>query len=122
MRNDAKLARRGLVLGGIGMPFVLRGARAQAPWPAGPVRFVVPFAAGGTSDFLSRLVAQRLGDRHGTSFVVENRTGAAGGIAAGAVSRERPDGSVLIMADNSIASAPRCGASRRWTRPSTSCR
>lgn len=102
---NADVTRRRLALGALAAPLVARRAAAQPAWPAGQVRIVVPFAAGGTSDFLARLVAQRLGERGG-SVVVENRTGAAGGIAAAAVSRERPDGTVLIMADNSIASGP----------------
>lgn len=105
-KQNPHLLRRALLLGGLTLPFLARRAAGQATWPNGPVRFVVPFAPGGTSDFLSRLIAQRLAEKHGGSFLVENRTGAAGGIAAAAVSRERPDGGVLIMADNSFASGP----------------
>jgi len=109
MHHENSATRRAILLAALAAPALLRPAAAQPLWPSGQVRIIVPFAAGGTSDFLARLIAQRLGEKHGTSFVVENRTGAAGGIAAAAVSRERADGSVLVLADNSIASGPALG-------------
>jgi tripartite-type tricarboxylate transporter receptor subunit TctC len=74
-------------------------AKAQAPWaPTRPVRFVVPFAAGGSTDVATRLVAEALGPRLGQTIVVENRAGASGTIAAEHVARSAPDGYSLIMA------------------------
>ncbi|PWS36620.1 tripartite tricarboxylate transporter substrate binding protein [Falsiroseomonas bella] len=76
------------------------GSRAQATWPDRPIRLIVPFGAGGAIDTLSRTVAQRFPEvTNGQTLVVENRAGAGGTIAGLAVSRERPDGSVLMMAD-----------------------
>jgi tripartite-type tricarboxylate transporter receptor subunit TctC len=76
------------------------GARAQVAWPDRPVRLVVPFGPGGAIDTLSRTVAAKFGEvTGGQTLVVENRPGAGGTIAGLAVSRERPDGSVLMMAD-----------------------
>lgn len=76
------------------------GSRAQATWPDRPIRLVVPFGAGGAIDTLSRTVAQRFPEvTGGQTLVVENRAGAGGTIAGQAVARERPDGSVLMMAD-----------------------
>jgi tripartite-type tricarboxylate transporter receptor subunit TctC len=75
-------------------------SRAQATWPDRPIRLIVPFGAGGAIDTLSRTVAQRFPEvTGGQTLVVENRAGAGGTIAGLAVSRERPDGSVLMMAD-----------------------
>ena len=66
-------------------------------WPAKTVRIVVPFAPGGTSDTLGRLVAARLGDRFGQSFVIENRAGAGGVIGSELVARSTPDGYTLVV-------------------------
>lgn len=69
-------------------------ASAQA-WPNKPVRIVIGFGAGGSTDIIVRLVAEDLGKRLGQSFIVENRTGANGLIAANAVKTAAPDGYTL---------------------------
>ncbi len=66
-------------------------------WPLRPVRFVVGFAPGGANDIVTRLLAENLSQRLGQQFVVENKPGAAGRIAATHVAREKPDGYTFFM-------------------------
>lgn len=77
--------------------FVLAGAAlAQAPWPARPVRVIVPFPAGGQLDVVVRLVAERIAPGLGQPIVVETKTGADGNIAAEFVARSPADGYTLL--------------------------
>jgi tripartite-type tricarboxylate transporter receptor subunit TctC len=72
-------------------------AADAADWPSRPVRVIVPFAAGGAADAQGRLYAEALGAAFGQQFVVENRVGGGGLIAAEAVARAAPDGYTLIV-------------------------
>jgi tripartite-type tricarboxylate transporter receptor subunit TctC len=67
-------------------------AIAAADWPAKPVRILVPFPPGGSTDVLARLIGQRLSDKLGRPFVVENRPGAGGNIGTDAIAKAAPDG------------------------------
>ena len=87
---------------------VVPPAAAQAPvWPTRPVRIVSGFSVGTTTDLLARLVAQRLGERLQVPFVVENREGAGGTIAAVLVARAPADGYTLMLASVALTLAPR---------------
>jgi len=72
-------------------------AFAQEPYPSRPVKFVVPFAAGGPLDVMARLVAQKLTEHWGKPIVVENQVGGSGSIGANAVARAAPDGYTLLV-------------------------
>ena len=79
---------------------------AQA-WPTKPVRFIVPYPAGGTSDILARTIGQKLGDALGQTIVVENKPGANGNVGADYVAKAAPDGYTFLLADiGAIAISP----------------
>lgn len=88
---------------------VLAGGRAwaqEAAWPVRQVRIIIPFAAGGPQDIPARIIADRLSQRLGASFVVENRPGAGGGLGAQQVARAAPDGATLLFISASISILP----------------
>jgi len=94
-----KLPRRRflrLAMAAVAMPAVARVANAQA-YPSRPVRIVVGFAAGGSSDIGARLIGQWLQERLGQAFVIENRPGAATNLATETVVHAPPDGYTLLM-------------------------
>jgi tripartite-type tricarboxylate transporter receptor subunit TctC len=72
-------------------------ALGQGDWPTKPVRIVVPFAAGGTTDITARIVAEQLTKSLGQTFVVENKGGAGGNLGAADVAKSAPDGSTFLM-------------------------
>jgi len=86
------------VLGGIAVGFALAGAHAEDAYPARSVRMIIPFAAGGPTDIVGRVMGTKMGELLGQTFVVENRTGAGGNIGADAVSKAAGDGYTLLMA------------------------
>ncbi len=82
-------------------------ANVQAAWPERPVTLIVPFAAGGITDLLARITAERLSGAFGKTFVVENIVGAAGTLATGKAARARPDGyTLLFVTTTQITVAP----------------
>jgi tripartite-type tricarboxylate transporter receptor subunit TctC len=97
--DEMKLPRRRflhLAAGTVALPAVLRIAWAQS-YPLRPVRVIVGFAAGGTTDVLARMIGQWLSERLGQPFLVENRPGAGTNIATEAVVKSAPDGYTLLM-------------------------
>jgi tripartite-type tricarboxylate transporter receptor subunit TctC len=97
--NAMELARRNflhLLAGAVALPGAARRACAQA-YPSHPVRLLVGFAAGSTSDTLARLIGQWLAQRLGQQFIVENRPGAASNLATEAAAKAPADGYTLLM-------------------------
>ncbi len=102
-----------ILLAGLTLAAAHLTSLAQA-WPDKPVRLVVPYAPGGTTDFAARLVAERLTQQTGTSFFVENRTGASGTIATAQVAKGAPDGSTFLVNDTTYAMLPSLFAKLPW--------
>ena len=78
--------------------FGLHHVALAQDWPVRPIKLIVPFAAGGNTDSIARLVSERLTSSLGQPVVVENKLGAGGGIAAEFVAKASPDGYTLLMA------------------------
>lgn len=79
---------------------------APATYPTKPVRVIVPFAPGGTNDILARIVAEKLGERLGQTFVVDNRAGANAVLGSEIVARSNPDGYTLLVTSAGLAVNP----------------
>jgi len=105
--NSYKASRRAFVAGSLAAAafaaFRPRAARAQAKYPERPVRIIVPFGPGGVADVTTRLVGEKLGDKLGQRFVVENMPGAGGIIAARAALGAPPDGYTITLLTNGTA-------------------
>jgi tripartite-type tricarboxylate transporter receptor subunit TctC len=86
-----------LAAGAAAFPVAMRFAKAQA-YPTRPVHIIVGFSAGGPTDILARLIGQRLSERLGQPFVIEDRPGAATNIATESVAHASPDGYTLLAA------------------------
>ncbi|HKA81597.1 MAG TPA: tripartite tricarboxylate transporter substrate binding protein [Xanthobacteraceae bacterium] len=99
------LSRRSVLLGAMAAPFgTSRRAHAQAAWPAGTIRLVIPYPPAGSTDVIARLVQPDLQQRLGATVIVENRPGASGSVGTAAVAKSPPDGnSWLIVFDNHAA-------------------
>jgi tripartite-type tricarboxylate transporter receptor subunit TctC len=101
-RKTLKTLAQGAILAAAGpLP-----AFAQAPWPTRPVRMIIPFAIGGATGLVGRLVADALAQKWGQPVVVEARTGAGGNIGGELVAKAAPDGYTLLMASGSITINP----------------
>jgi tripartite-type tricarboxylate transporter receptor subunit TctC len=95
---SASPSRRGLcVLAVALLTGTFAGSANAQQWPTRVVRFVVPFSAGGTTDILGRLMAQKLSEEYGQQFIVENKGGAGGNIGADAVAKAVPDGYTFVI-------------------------
>jgi len=96
-----RLFKRLLITLAVTLPLA-PSALAQSAWPNRPVRIIVPFVAGGTTDVVARVVGQKLGELWNQSVVIENRAGAGGNVGADVVAKSQPDGYNILMASGSI--------------------
>ncbi len=96
--------KAGAVLWCMGLSLAAVAQSAVQNYPAKAVRLVVPFPAGGATDIFARTLSQKLGEKLGTSIVVENRPGAGGTIGADLVAKAAPDGYTLLLATSSTHS------------------
>ena len=87
------------------LALVSYGIHAQDAWPSKPIGLVIPFAAGGGTDAVGRVIAQNLSERLKQQGVVENRVGASAQISAEFVAKAKPDGYTLLMSTNTSHSA-----------------
>jgi tripartite-type tricarboxylate transporter receptor subunit TctC len=85
----------------LGTVLLTAPAHAQTAWPTKPIKILVGYAAGGSTDVTARIVAQALSERLGQPVIIENRPGAAGNIAAEAAAKADPDGYTLTMSTSS---------------------
>src|SRR5262245_64223077 len=79
----------------------LPGITPAQPYPAKPLRLIVPFPAGGGSDIVGRIVAAKLADQLKQQVIVDNRAGAGGSIGTEAAARAAPDGYTMVLASTS---------------------
>jgi tripartite-type tricarboxylate transporter receptor subunit TctC len=94
-----------LLAGAAALSAAPSGARAQA-WPTRPVRIIVPFQPGGSTDIFARLAAQKLTEHFGKQFYVENVAGATGNVGTAQAARAAPDGHTLLIAFSSYVVNP----------------
>lgn len=102
--NKRKFLRASLALTGALIVSLPVSAQTVNEWPAKPVTIVVGFTAGGPTDVVSRILAEQLSAKFGQSFVVDNKAGAGGGVAAGLVKKAAPDGYTLMFGSSGTLS------------------
>ena len=96
-----------IVIASVLSMFALLAARAAEPqYPARPVRVIVPFAAAGPTDYIARVVAQKLSETWGQQFVVDNRSGAGGNIGMGIAANSAGDGYTVLFVSSSLMVNP----------------
>jgi tripartite-type tricarboxylate transporter receptor subunit TctC len=108
MRSITKFTRRlCLRLAGAAVAAaILPQVAAAQSWPTKPVRLIVPFAPGGTTDTFARLVGQKLSEHYGQQFFVENIAGGSGNNGTGQAARAEPDGHTMLVAFSSFVVNP----------------
>ena len=102
------MRRRGLIAALVAMPGLAAPAvtaRPEAPWPSRPIRLVIPFPPGGTTDILARLIAPPLSNALGQNVVIENRSGGAGAVGVVETLRSPPDGHTIAITISTLITA-----------------
>jgi tripartite-type tricarboxylate transporter receptor subunit TctC len=94
-----------LLLGCLSLALLFSVAQAQS-YPVRPIRFIVPFPAGGVADVTARVIGQKLGEALGHQIIIENRPGASGTLGADAASKAAPDGYTLLMTTGDFITMP----------------
>ena len=104
-RDISRSVRAGLAAVAVfcALPAGIGPSQAQSKYPERPVRIIVPYGAGGVADVTTRLVAQKVSEAMGQTFVIENRPGAGGIVGAKALLASQPDGYTLFLAGNGSA-------------------
>jgi len=104
-RDISRRVRAGLAAVAVfcALPAGIGPSQAQTKYPERPVRIIVPYGAGGVADVTTRLVAQKVSEAMGQTFVIENRPGAGGIVGAKALLASQPDGYTLFLAGNGSA-------------------
>ena len=114
--NVSKTLRTILMAAGLGFTQLM--GLAQSAWPDKPVRIVVPYAPGGTTDYAARQIAQKLTEQTRQTFYVENKAGASGTIGSDMVAKAAPDGYTLLTNDTTYAMLPSLFAKLPWDHAS----
>src|SRR5213080_4087487 len=100
------MGNRSLRVAAIALALVAYGVEAQETYPSKPVTLIVPFPPGGVADIVGRPFADALSRELKTPVIIENKTGAGGGIGMGFVAKAKPDGYTLLLALSSISILP----------------
>src|SRR3954470_21653605 len=90
----------------LGISLTLPARAADAPYPSRPVRMIVPFAPGGPTDVIARVIAQKLSELWAHQVVVDNRSGAGGNIGMGLAAPPPPDGYTILVSSSSYVVNP----------------
>src|SRR5712691_7437317 len=100
------IGKRILTLALAALAFASTDAATAQPYPNRPVRLIVPFPAGGSTDVAARIIAEYLSRVFGRQVYVENRSGAGGNIGIEAAAKSAPDGYTVLVSTDHVASAP----------------
>ena len=107
MTSTSHLASLALRISGLALALAAFAAPASAQWkPTQPIRVIIPYAAGGTSDIIARTMSDEVSKRLGQPFTIENRGGGATQIGTSAVAKADPDGHTILLVGNTVSINP----------------
>src|SRR5262245_60151282 len=105
-RSIFPMTKLGGLIAGLALVVMIPAAAAAQDWPTRPIRFIVPYPAGGSTDVGARVVGDYLARSLGQQIIVENKSGASGNIGFEAAARSAPDGYTVLIAPDQVTSAP----------------